>query len=200
MSKCTSMCWVRGGATLGVGVAVGSLLGYWVCRGMQTRTRQAAGAAATCACGGGDVDAASAAATCACGGGGVDAASAAATCACGGGDVDAARAAIAASKPLLNPGLHRSTPHARALLAAGGRHDATVADEELISHCYKIRDQMRAPAHSNFRVVAILTVTLAMGGKGSGDPPKLCHVVGTNHEIGIIGAGRAAVRPRMSQS
>ena len=27
MSKCTSMCWVRGGATLGVGVAVGSLLG-----------------------------------------------------------------------------------------------------------------------------------------------------------------------------
>ena len=184
MSKCTSMCWVRGGATLGVGVAVGSLLGYWVCRRMQTRTRQAASAAATCACGGGDVDAASAAATCACGGGGVD----------------AARAAIAASKPLLNPGLHRSTPHARALLAAGGRHDATAADEELISHCYKIRDQMRAPAHSNFRVVAILTVTLAMGGKGSGDPPKLCHVVGTNHEIGIIGAGRAAVRPRMSQS
>ena len=168
MSKCTSMCWVRGGATLGVGVAVGSLLGYWVCRRMQTRTRQAASAAATCAC--------------------------------GGGGVDAARAAIAASKPLLNPGLHRSTPHARALLAAGGRHDATVADEELISHCYKIRDQMRAPAHSNFRVVAILTVTLAMGGKGSGDPPKLCHVVGTNHEIGIIGAGRAAVRPRMSQS
>lgn len=37
--------------------------------------------------------------------------------------------------------------------------------------------------HSMFRVVAILTVTVS----GGGDGPKLRHVVGTNHEIGVIG-------------
>lgn len=158
---------MRGGATLGLGVAVGSLLGYWVCRRMQARTHQPSCTTRTCAC--------------------------------GGGDVDAARAAVAASKPLLNPGLYRSTPHARALLAAGGCHEATVADEELISHCYTIRDKMRAPAHSNFRVVAILTVTLDVGDKGSGDPPKLCHVVGTNHEIGIIGGSICAERTALGK-
>ena len=48
---------------------------------------------------------------------------------------------------------------------------------------------MRPPMHSMFRVVAILTVTV-----GGGDATKLRHVVGTNHEIGVIGmSGRTAL-------